>query len=224
MFTYYFRMSKLHLLFNQKRELKNINNSSLLCTFGIEYFLFKSTDINIFAMKTRILFCILLLLVPHLYSFSQQDTAKVKVGEKVPEFEFEITPGVIQNITDLKGKLVMITFFATWCGPCRQELLHIQEDIYNKYKNDVYFKLLIFGREHNWEEVNKFQTDNKYTMPFYPDPERGIFSKFADQFIPRTYLISHDGKILYSSVGYTEKDFDALRQKIREELRKVPVK
>lgn len=175
-------------------------------------------------MKTRILICMFLLLLTATQSFSQQDTIKLKIGQQVPEFEYEIAPGVIQNITDLKDKLIMITFFATWCGPCRQELPHIQEDIYNKYKNDSYFQLLIFGREHSWEEVNKFQTDNKYTMPFYPDPKRAIYSKFADQFIPRTFLISPEGKVLYSSIGFVEKDFDDLKQLIKEQLRKMPAK
>lgn len=175
-------------------------------------------------MKTKILICICLLISLFSQSFAQQDTVKLKVGQQVPEFEYEIAPGVIQNITDLKGKLVMITFFATWCGPCRQELPHIQQDIYNKFKNDKDFRLLIFGREHKWEEVNKFQADNKYTMPFYPDPNRAIYSKFADQFIPRNFLISPEGKVLYSSIGFVEKDFDGLRQLIKEQLRKMPVK
>lgn len=175
-------------------------------------------------MKTKILICSSLMIFLFFQSFAQQDTVKIKVGQQVPEFEYEISPGIIQNITDLKGKMVMITFFATWCGPCRQELPHIQEDIYNKYKNDNDFKLLIFGREHNWKEVNKFQTDNKYTMPFYPDPKRVIYSKFADQFIPRTFLISPEGKVLYSSIGFVEKDFNTLKQLIKEQLRKMQVK
>lgn len=175
-------------------------------------------------MKNKLLVYTLLLIFSFSQSFAQQDTVKLKIGQQVPEFEYEIAPGVIQNITDLKGKLVMITFFATWCGPCRQELPHIQQDIYNKFKNDNDFKLLIFGREHKWKEVSKFQADNKYTMPFYPDPKRGIYSIFADQFIPRTFLISPDGKVLYSSIGFVEKDFDELKQLIKEELRKMPVK
>lgn len=170
-------------------------------------------------MKSKLLICICLLIFTFVHSYAQQDTVKLKIGQQVPEFEYEMAPGVIQDITDLKGKLVMITFFATWCGPCRQELPHIQEDIYNKYKSDIDFKLLIFGREHSWKEVSKFQADNKYTMPFYPDPKRVIYSKFADQFIPRTFLISSEGKVIFSSIGFVEKDFDALKQLIKEQLK-----
>jgi hypothetical protein len=61
-------------------------------------------------------------------------------------------------------------------------------------------------------------------MPFYPDPNREIYSLFADKFIPRNFLISPEGKVLYSSIGFVEKDFDALKQLIKEQLRKMPGK
>lgn len=169
-------------------------------------------------MKTKILFVLFLFSLS--YGFAQDDTTKVKIGQQVPEFEYEIATGVIQNITDLKGKLVMITFFATWCPPCRKELPHIQSDIYDKYKKNTDFKLLLFGREHSWTELTKFQADNQFSMPLYPDPKRVIFSKFADQFIPRNFLISPEGKVLYSSIGFADKDFEALKQLIKEQLKK----
>ena len=96
----------------------------------------------------------------------------------------------------------------------------MQSEIYNKYKNNPKFQLLIFGREHSREEVNKFKADNKFTMPFYPDPDRKIYSKFAKQFIPRNFLISPQGKVLYSSIGFNDKDFTELKELIKEELRK----
>ena len=161
-----------------------------------------------------------LLIFSFLQSFAQQDTTMVKLLDPVPAFDFELSQGIRQNIIDLKGKLVMVTFFATWCGPCRQELPHIQSDIYNKYKNNPKFQLLIFGREHTWEQVNKFKAENKFTMPFYPDPDRKIYSKFALQFIPRTFLISPEGKVIFSSIGFVEKDFNELKELIKVELKK----
>jgi peroxiredoxin len=155
-----------------------------------------------------------------LVSFGQEETTLVKISDPVPSFEFESSPGKLQNISDYKGKLVLITFFATWCGPCRQELPHIQSELYNKYKNDPNFVLLIFGREHSWEEVNKFKADNKFSMPFFPDPGRKIYSKFASQFIPRNFLISPDEKVIFNSIGFEEKDFKALKELIASQLKK----
>lgn len=151
---------------------------------------------------------------------AQEETTFAKLSENVPAFDFEVSPGKEQNITDIKGKLVLITFFASWCGPCRQELPHIQSDIYNKYKNNPNFRILIFGREHSWEEINKFKADNKFNMPFYPDPERKIFSKFAGQYIPRNFLISPEGKVLFSSIGFDKKDFQSLKELIEDQLKR----
>lgn len=167
--------------------------------------------------KSIVLF---LLIFSNIQSFAQEETTNVRLSENVPNFDFEVKPGVKQNITNLKDRLVLITFFATWCGPCRKELPHIQSDIYNKYKNNPDFQLLIFGREHSWEEVNKFKTENKFSMPFYPDPDRIIYSKFAGQYIPRNFLISPDGKVLYSSIGFDEKSFKELKELIENHLKK----
>ena len=160
----------------------------------------------------------MLLVLSCFYTFAQEEATLVKTGDQVPSFTFETSPGKTQNISDLKGKTVLITFFATWCGPCRKELPHIQAEIYNKYKNNPNFELLILGREHSWAEVNKFKAENKYNMPFYPDPERKVFAQFAKQSIPRNFLISPEGKILFSTIGFEEKDFKTLKKTIDNQL------
>lgn len=171
-------------------------------------------------MKRNYKYLILCIFIfSYFIGFTQEETTLVKKMEPVPEFSFEKSPGKNQNISELKGKTVLITFFATWCGPCRQELPHIQSEIFNKYKNDSNFEILIFGREHNWEEVNKFKADNKFSMPFYPDPERKIYAKFAGQYIPRNFLISPEGKVIYSSIGFNEKDFKELKELIEAQTK-----
>lgn len=162
---------------------------------------------------------LILMFFSTLTSFSQEETTLVKLNQQVPDFTFEKEAGKKQGISDLKGKTVLITFFATWCGPCRQELPHIQSDIYNKYRKNSNFELLIFGREHSWAEVTKFKEENKYSMPFYPDPERKIYSKFAGQYIPRNFVISSEGKILYSSIGFAEEEFKKLKEILAKELK-----
>lgn len=154
------------------------------------------------------------------FNYAQEETTFIELSDDVPAFDFEKIPGVKQNISEFKGKLVLITFFATWCGPCRKELPRIQSEIFNKYRKNPNFEILIFGREHNWDEVNEFKAENKFTMPFSPDHDRKIYSKFAGQYIPRNFLISPEGKILFSSIGFDENDFKLLKEMIACKLKK----
>ena len=171
-------------------------------------------------MKFRIVNSMLIFLICSSFlSVAQEETTFAKFSEPVPEFVFEKSPGKTMNISELKGKTVLITFFAIWCGPCRKELPFIQSDIFNKFKKNPNFEILIFGREHSWDEVTKFKEANKFSMPFYPDPDRKIYSKFAGQYIPRNFLISPEGKILFSSIGFDKKDFKTLKETIDNQLK-----
>jgi len=146
--------------------------------------------------------------------FAQDEFTLVKEGQKAPDFTFEIAPGKTAKLSDFKGKVVWINFFATWCGPCRNELPYLQKEVFDKYKNNENFVLLILGREHSWDEVNKFKTEQKFTMPFYPDPERKVFSIYANQNIPRNFIVDKNGNIVVSSVGFNEKEFAEVKTKV----------
>ena len=165
-------------------------------------------------MKSKQLVLFFCLCTFSLSLLSQDEFTLVKEGQKAPDFTFETAPGKTVKLSDFKGKVVWINFFATWCGPCRQELPHLQKDVYDKYKNNENFVLLIFGREHDWATVNKFKTEQKYTMPFYPDIERKIFSLYAKQNIPRNFIIDKEGKVAVSSTGFTEKEFGEIVEKV----------
>ncbi len=171
-------------------------------------------------MKFRILLLIIFLKAFFFnICFAQEETTFIRINDTVPAFDFEKIPGKWINISDLKGKTILITFFATWCGPCRKELPQLQSDIYNKYRRNQNFELLTFGREHSWEEITKFIKSNKYIIPMYPDPDRKIYSKFAGQYIPRNFLISAEGKVIYSSIGFDEKEFKKLKELIEAQLK-----
>jgi peroxiredoxin len=165
-------------------------------------------------MKTKQLLLFFCLFTFSLSLFAQDEFTLVKEGQKAPDFTYETAPGKTAKLSDLKGKVVWINFFATWCGPCRQELPHLQKEVYNKLKNNKNFELIILGREHSWEEINKFKTEQKYTMPFYPDIEQNIFSLYAKQNIPRNFIIDKEGKIAVSSTGFTEKEFGEIVEKV----------
>jgi peroxiredoxin len=170
-------------------------------------------------MKTKQLLLAFCLLAFSFSLFSQDEFTLVKEGQIAPDFSFSTENGQVKKLSELKDKVVWINFFATWCGPCRQELPHLQKEVYNKLKNNKNFELIILGREHKWEEINKFVADNKFTMPFYPDIERKVFSLYAKQNIPRNFIIDKDGKVAVSSSGYNEKEFGEIVEKVEELLK-----
>lgn len=152
------------------------------------------------------------------FVIAQDEATLVKVGDNAPDFSFTTESGKTTKLSDLKGKVVWINFFATWCPPCRKELPHLQKEVYDKLKDNSNFELIILGREHSWEEINKFTSDNNYYMPFYPDNGRKAFSLYAKQNIPRNFIIDKEGNIAVTSIGFNEKEFSEIIEKVESLL------
>jgi len=154
------------------------------------------------------------------FSAAQADTTTItRIGDKAPVFICKTIDGKTIDISKLQGKIIMINFFATWCGPCLQELPVLQKNVWDKYKGNENFQLIILGRQHNETEVRNFVTGKKFTMPFAPDPERKIYSLYATQFIPRNVIIGKDGRIIFQSMGYTPEEFRKIEKLLAERLK-----
>ena len=166
-------------------------------------------------MKQLVLLLILTISVP---VFGQE--WKVKIGEQTPVFEWKDKKEERKDISMLKGKVVLINFFATWCPPCRQELPRVENEIWAKYKSRADFSLLVFAREEGWDKIDPFMSKQQYTFPVFPDLKREIFSKYADTGIPRNVILNKKGEVVYQSIGYTEDEFRHLLTVLESELAK----
>jgi len=152
------------------------------------------------------------------FAQTNDEGSYTKVGDTAPTFTFEIEKGKIVDLADFKGKLILINLFATWCPPCNTELPLVQKQIWDKHKNDKNFQFFVFGREEGWDKLIPYKTKRGFTFPILPDVDRSIFSKFAKQSIPRNILIDQNGKIIYQSIGYEEKEFQRLVKLIDDKL------
>ncbi len=165
-------------------------------------------------MTTRNLILSILLILP-LLSFSKEKKDKytiVKVGQAVPEFVFIKDDTLKVNSTELKGKVVLVNFFAFWCPPCRKELPKLETDIWNKHKNNKNFELLVVGRGHTASKIKKFYAEKGYKLPYTADKDKKIFKSFAYDIIPRSYVVDKNGIVVHQALGYNEEDFQKMVQ------------
>jgi peroxiredoxin len=141
----------------------------------------------------------------------------VHVGDPAPNFSLTTADGTEFSLSGANGKVVLIIFFATWCGPCQQELPHI-EQIWNDNRGRGNFQLLVVGREESQETVREFRTKNGFTFPIAADPDRAVYSLFARESVPRTIVVSPEGLVVYSQAGFYEHDLVQLKAVIDEQL------
>jgi thiol-disulfide isomerase/thioredoxin len=168
----------------------------------------------------KILFALFILTAPVLIRAQAPDPdLLVKVGDQAPSFDFYIAKGEKTSLDKYKGKIVMINFFATWCGPCRLELPRVQAEIWNKYKDNPKFALFILGRDEDWDVVLPFKDKFKYSLPILPDKGKKVYSLYAKQMIPRNFIIDENGKIIYQSMGYSVEEFDKMLALLADKLK-----
>jgi thiol-disulfide isomerase/thioredoxin len=120
------------------------------------------------------------------------------VGNKAYDFLLLDREGNDISLSSLKGKVVFLNFWASWCGPCKMEMPHMQK-VYEEYKDKdvVILAVNITASEKNGiEGVNNFLNENKYTFPVLYDKDGSVSEKYRISAIPTTYIINRDGIIV----------------------------
>lgn len=150
---------------------------------------------------------------------NKEDSKEEKSDAKtVPAPDFTLTDqsGKTHTLSEYKGKTVFLNFWATWCGPCRQEMPHIQKiyEEYNKNEDD----LVVLGvanprtdshpknSDVSEEEIKQFLEDNGYDYPVAMDTTGDVFSTYGISSFPTTFMIDKDGNVFgYVSGSLTEE-------------------
>lgn len=145
---------------------------------------------------------------------SQDDieaTTLIHAGDMAPDFTVEMLDGSKVTLSELRGKVVLVGFWATWCPPCRQELSHMQKDVIDRFAGKDLVVLPI-SRGEKRKTVEEYIAKMGYTFPIGLDGDQSIYRKYASNYIPRSFVVGRDGKVVYVAVGYDEqiaKEIDA---------------
>ena len=164
--------------------------------------------------KLLLLITLMMVVFSTIKGQDEGDFDKVKTGDMMPAFTIVSDNGKTISSEEFRGKVVLITMFATWCSPCQLKLAEIEKSLWPAFKGQKDFMLLVIGREHSDAELVEYNQTKRFTFPLYPDKERKIFDLFAVQTIPRTYLINREGKIIYMLTGYNPEEFKQLERMI----------
>jgi len=122
----------------------------------------------------------------------------------VPDFSAEALKGGSLSLSALKGKVVLLNFWATWCPPCRAEMPSI-EALWKKLK-DKPFTVMAVSVGEDKGTVAKFIADQKYSYPIFLDPSSALGTAFNAESIPTTYLFDKQGRAIAGIKGSREYD------------------
>ena len=141
------------------------------------------------------------------------------VSGPAPNFMLQSNAGRQVSLASLKGKVVMVNFWATWCVPCRQEMPHLQA-LYEKYQGLGFELLAVNVEKNNSEGARKWLEETPVTFPVLFDPENQVTKLYKVQTMPSTVIIGRDGTMRFMHNGYKpgyENDYQTqVRALLRE--------
>lgn len=121
-------------------------------------------------------------------------------GKTAPDFTLKSTTGKNVRLAEHRGDVVMVNFWATWCGPCRQEM-PLLEKINKKYK-DLGFTLLGVNVEADSSSMEKYLKDVPVTFPILKDGTNSVAKLYGVDGMPSTVIIDRNGTVRFIHRGY----------------------
>ncbi len=154
-------------------------------------------------------------------SFSAVVSAQMKVSSNAPDFSGKTLDGKTVKLSDFKGKVVLITFWATWCPFCAKMLPRIEKELWKTSGNSGDFMFLAIAPDDPEAKVKAHVKKEGFTFPVISDPNKEIYKLFTAGGMPVSYVINADGKILAARTGYKPEGLDKIKQQIETAIKVV---
>ena len=120
--------------------------------------------------------------------------------------------GDTHRLSDLRGKVVLINFWATWCPPCREEMPSMQR-LYESLEGEAFEVLAVNvgEREPNVFSYARSELGTELTFPILLDPEAKVIERFPVRGLPTSFLVDRQGRLAYKAVGGRDMTSEAFR-------------
>ena len=143
----------------------------------------------------------------------------VKVGDKVEDFEVKLLDGSIKKISQFKAPVLVLNFFASWCIVCREEIPHIEKEIWQPLKDKG---IVIIGVNYKEKPLvaEKAVKEIGMTYPIALDENGKIFEKFARGGVTRNIVLDKNLNIIFLTRLFDKKEFDQMKTVINSYLNK----
>lgn len=125
-------------------------------------------------------------------------------GEILPDADFTGLDGSRHSVRSLRGKIALLNFWATWCGPCRNEMPSMQR-LFTELSGKKDFAMLAVSDEAA-DKVKAFWGQQQFRFPVALSEAKQLSTRFGALYIPTTYILDREGRVLYCNVGGIEWD------------------
>ncbi len=148
---------------------------------------------------------------------SEQSDAPVAAGSQAADFKLEKLDGTTVSLESLRGKVVFLNVWATWCEPCREEMPSMQT-LYDSFKTNKDFVMLAVSQDTKGRAaVAPYVAKNGYHFTILLDPENKIGETYDVSGVPETFIIDRKGQIVAHHMGA----FDWSRPDVRDALQQL---
>ena len=137
---------------------------------------------------------------------------------KAPEFSLKSDRNQTVSLKSLKGKVVYVDFWASWCTPCKQSFPWMNE-IHKRY-SDKGLKVVAINLDNDRSQAKRFLDEVKADFTIAYDPAGTTAEKYDLQVMPSSYLIDRKGRLVHLHRGFKQGDTKKMEQKISEALKK----